>query len=1199
MANHQRDRPTVGVLVGYQVYHGSLNPYLIPLFRGIRSAACSQGCNLLLACGVNHYMRPGFRLAWPIPSAADTDFVPVGPWNTDGLLVVLPTNSEERSAYLQGLIARGFPVVFISAGEEGPTVAVDNEDGVYKALAHLRAHGHQQVAFIAGQPDDPGDSAVRLQAYLAAVRKYKLDFHPDLVAYGDHSYDGGQKAMEALLETRVPFTAVLASNDESAVGAMHVLQDAGRRIPEDVAVIGFDDQVDAMAQTSPLTTVRCPSFDLGYKAQEMLFQYIEGEDVAEEVVRLPVELIVRRSCGCRPGAWVSSSGEGDTGKRRAAKVNLTQEIEQAMAAEVLTEAEHLSLEEVHVLCHRLVSAFFTSRETGDATSFRLELEDVTQQVEAAGDHLYAWQQAITALKEKVSPFMDDDQATHALLEELLQQARETISEGMQRQHILHQMRQVAVVRQLGFMTAHFLAAKDEKEILKGLDQHARDMGFLSTAVAFYEPDGDDAVAHSLVYYGAEARTKRIPTRAFPPPELASMSKPLHLALLPLTVDPQTSGCVAFEIDDVESMGPGAAIVLQLTSALRSVRMYWDAIEGRRLAEEANRMKGRFLSTVSHELRTPLNLVVGLSEMLLDDLTTGKGTFSEDHRMDLERIHVSAQHLDGLIRDVLDLARSDMGRLKLVCEPLDLAEMLEAVAVVGEQMARDKGLSWHVEIPDDLPQVWGDRTRLRQVLLNLINNAVKFTTEGGIDLKATAEGDMISVSVRDTGLGIPRQEQAVIFDEFHQSERTTARGYGGLGLGLAICRQLVELQGGKITVSSSGEEGAGSTFTFTLPIMEDSPGSSQEDDLSLDRENKVLLVTGQPDEGKQIKEHLARQGFEVEVEVYQVGEKTEWLSRLLSRPPGAVLLDPGLASDWGWEVLNVLKGNPATRDIPVLFYALEQGEDRGSVLALDYLTKPVDTEQLAEALKRLGLGVRNDGEPEERTVLVVDDEPGILQMHARIIRSRPEPYRVLTARNGREGLELIKQQHPDLVLLDLMMPEMDGFDVLEAMREDPSCQDIPVIVLTSQTLTEDDMARLNRGVAAVLRKGLFSTDETLTHVEQALTQSKKLGDETQRLVRRAMAYLHEHYAEPISLEETANYVGASKEYLSRCFHQETGVTLVSYLNRYRVDRAKQLLKGNATSIAEVALDVGFSSPSYFSRVFRQEVGMSPSAYRKRR
>jgi YesN/AraC family two-component response regulator len=296
----------------------------------------------------------------------------------------------------------------------------------------------------------------------------------------------------------------------------------------------------------------------------------------------------------------------------------------------------------------------------------------------------------------------------------------------------------------------------------------------------------------------------------------------------------------------------------------------------------------------------------------------------------------------------------------------------------------------------------------------------------------------------------------------------------------------------------------------------------------------------------------------------------------------------------------LKSHPATQDVPVLFYSLTQERDSGSLLEVDYLTKPLGRTELAQALARHGtfsVSPTEGGLP--RTILIVDDDPGTLEIHSRIVQSQSSSYRVLQAHNGREALETLQETRADLVLLDLMMPELDGFGVLQAMREHEHTRSIPVIVLTAQVLSEADMARLNQGVAIVLEKGLFSVEETLAHVEAALARNRKLGSETQRLARKAMAYLHTHYPEPISRESVARYVGVSEDYLTRCFHQEVGVAPMAYLNRYRVNRAKALLEAARDSVEEIAVAVGFSDAHHFRRVFRREAGMSPSAYQRAR
>ena len=448
--------------------------------------------------------------------------------------------------------------------------------------------------------------------------------------------------------------------------------------------------------------------------------------------------------------------------------------------------------------------------------------------------------------------------------------------------------------------------------------------------------------------------------------------------------------------------------------------------------------------------------------------------------------------------MLDLAHSDVGQLKLVCEWLDLREILKDISVIGEQFAHDKGLTWTFEMQKNLPRVWGDGTRLRQVMLNLVTNAVKFTSCGEVGMTATAKDGFLTVGIHDTGLGISEDEQDLIFDEFRQSDRTTARGFGGLGLGLAICKRLVEMHGGEIGVYSSGEEGEGSTFYFTLPTKE--------------------------------------------------------------RP---VALAPG--------------------GIPLI----------------DYLTKPIGTAELAETLTAQGLLDKDGKNGAEKKILIVDDEPGILNLHTRIVQAQSPDYQVLQARSGLEALKIIREERPDLVLLDLMMPEVDGYAVLDAMRSEELSRDTPVIVLTGQALTDEDMVRLNVTAASVLGKGMFSVEETLNHINSALSHKRRVGPDAQRIVLKAMAYIHANYPEPISRKDVAEYVGLSERHLNRCFMQEIGISPMTYLNRFRVRQAKQLLQSGEKGITEIALDVGFTSSAYFTRVFREEVGVSPRTYLKGR
>ena len=1216
-AKQPRRRYTIGVLPTWQVYTGTLNTLLHPILRGITIAAQQQGCNLLIACGVAPPHVPDLRPAWPL-LAAEVDFAPVGDWNTDGLIVIAgPPPEDVKARHIQQMIAAGHPVVFAETADRASSVGLDNAGGIRQALEHLKQHGRTPIAFIAGLTGGIGDSLERLNAFYDESEALGLQVERRLMADGQFTTPGGFQAMQQILATGLPFSAVLACNDESAIGAIQALQAAGKRVPQDAAVIGFDNRFEA--RTHNLTTVYQPAFEIGQQALRLILRRLAGEAGAATVIRTPARLVIRQSCGCRqeerdltpqppslkgkgektdmPTGAEGKGEEKDTpggveGKRGEKEVFIRK-----MSAAVFAEMGQSSPEAIEEQCRRLVEALLEGVAQKTAQPFLATLQDLLEQTTQLQEDANAWQCAISALF-RGQPWLVKAAASTAgetppPILAWLDQGRVLISDCARQQVLQHLTGQEIFTQQLSWMSAHLGEVVETVQIQPIVDEYLPGLGIRQARLFFYEAEGDNPVAwtYSPSSSAAVANLFRFPTHQFPPPGLYPPDEPFQLALLPIKAPAQASrkpapeeeppiqvprGFVAF---DAANLAPCVAVVRQIDSTLESIRLHHEASEGRRLAEEANRMKSRFLSTVSHELRTPLNLIVGLSEMQMKDPAV-------DARQTMQRIHTSAQHLSRLIRDVLDLASSDAGQLRLSSEPLDLAETLHMAASLGEQLAGEKGLEWQTDIPAGLPKVWGDRLRLQQIALNLVSNAVKFTSRGRVMLQVQNEGRQVRVAVQDSGLGIPPEEQAWIFDEFRQSERTTARGYGGLGLGLAICKRLVELHGGEIGVQSSGEEGAGSTFYFTLPALE------RAEAIAAPGEN-ILFLAKRAGLGQALHERLQRAGFALQERV--IDANSNWLPQILTTPPQAVLLDAQTAAEQGWEILKALKGSPSTGDIPVMFYALDPERDSGAVFSLDYLTKPVGSQELFQALARQGWNIR--AAAQDKTILIVDDEPETLEMNARMLQTQTPGCRLLKARNGREALEALRAARIDLMLLDLMMPEVDGFEVLAQLRAIPNAAETAVIVLTSKTLTEADMARLNQGVAAVMSKGFYSTAEMAAHTEAALNNQRRLNSEARRMARKAMAYIHEHYTEELTRQSLASHVGASGGHLERCFHQETGVSLMAYLNRYRVHRAKMLLTGSDQSITAIALVVGFSDSNYFSRVFRQETGLSPLAYRR--
>lgn len=1206
-----RRRPAIGLLT-----HGAGDPNSQAVWEGVQSAAREHGAHVICFPGKPLCSPHGFE------AQANVIYNLAGPENVDGLViwsgalchrVELPAITDFCRRYRPlPMVTVGHPLV---AGIPG--VALDNTQGMHDIVTHLvEFHALTRIAFIRGPQPQP-EAEQRYQAYLAVLAEHGIPLDPTLVVEGNFKESGGTDAVRELLDVRgARFEALVAASDNMALGAMKALQRRGLRIPADVAVAGLNDELQGRFITPPLTTATFRSYEMARRAAEMLLALLDGKPVSEQVL-LASRLLVRQSCGC-PDPLVSEAAElppqahdralaGGLSARRSATL-----ARMAECWELMTEAAPMpQLEKVW--------AAFTEETAGRAGGgFLAALAEMLPETLDTAGNVSRWQSALSTLRRESLPHLRDRSAW-LRAENLWQQARVMLGEAGQRAQAYQALQAQAETRTLAGIGQALGNAVSLADIEQAIVQAMPRLGIRQAHLALYAGTTAGVTAARLItgcdengplaseFAGQTAvggrqsavggRQSAFLEQPFPARQLMAAALPADrrcdLVVEPLFYRDEQLGFAVFEADP--HLEEECDILReQIAGALKRSELYRQAEqarsvaeEGRRLAEEANQLKSRFLSTVSHELRTPLSLIVGTIEMLLRERGGRQADLPAAYQRDLRSIRTSAQHLARLISDVLDLASSQAGELRLVGEPLRLGEMLAQAATLGEALAREKGLAWESDVPADLPLVWGDRTRLQQVVLNLISNAVKFTEQGYVRLWAEASKHRVVVAVTDSGMGIPAAEQEFIFDEFRQSERAARRGYGGIGLGLAISRRLIELHGGAIGVLSSGTDGAGSTFYFTLPILQ---GTTCELAGRADRAETVLVLTEHAPAGERLAGHLAARGFTVET--LSLAAHPNWLGQIIAAPPAAILLDFEPAAERGWALMQLLARNPTTQDIPVIFYKLMAEGDRGAALALDILAKPMAPAELAGALARQGLDPGCAGGP---TVLLVDDEPGILDLHVRLLQELAPRCRILTARNGDEALACMCRQRPDLVLLDLMMPVLDGFGVLEAMRQDDRMRDVPVIVLTAQILTRQDMARLQQGVAAVLGKGLFTGAEVAAQITAALQRSRRLGSEAQRVVRQAMAYVHEHYAEPFSREALALAVGLSDRYLTQCFRQETGITPVAYLNRYRIKQARSLLEGGALNITEVALAAGFSDPSYFARVFRAEVGVAPRAY----
>jgi len=471
-----------------------------------------------------------------------------------------------------------------------------------------------------------------------------------------------------------------------------------------------------------------------------------------------------------------------------------------------------------------------------------------------------------------------------------------------------------------------------------------------------------------------------------------------------------------------------------------------------VAEEARRAKEEFVANVSHELRTPLNMIIGFSEMIVESPSVyGERALPPLLLSDIEAIYQNSQQLSRLVNDVLDLSQLEAGRLALTKDWVSISQIVDAAAVAVRALFEAKGLYLRTDVPSDLPKVYCDETRVRQVILNLLSNAGRFTEKGGVWVRAKCDSDGIVVSVADTGPGIPSGMADRIFEPFKQLDGSIRRRHGGSGLGLSISKQFVEMHGGDMWFES--EVGAGSTFFFRLPIETPVPSSVENKGVAraFNPMYEYRARTGRPrlprapvpprlvvlEQGNALQRLLQRclEGYEVAcVDTAQaaVDELTRSPARALvvNAPP------TGEMEAWLGELEDV------PYDTPVITCWIPGVDERARQLGvLRYLVKPVMRETLLEAVRESGKTVE--------TVLLVDDQTDALQLFTRVLATSDEHYRVLRARTGQRALSLMRERRPDVVLLDLIMPGMDGFEVLVQKSRDPDIRDIPVIIISSR------------------------------------------------------------------------------------------------------------------------------------------------------
>jgi len=507
-------------------------------------------------------------------------------------------------------------------------------------------------------------------------------------------------------------------------------------------------------------------------------------------------------------------------------------------------------------------------------------------------------------------------------------------------------------------------------------------------------------------------------------------------------------------------------------------------------EEANAAKSQFVANMSHELRTPMNAIIGYSEMMQEDMEDNQAL--AEYESDVKKIHASGKHLLNLINEILDISKIEAGKMELYQETFNLNNLINEVVVTVEPLVQAKNNHLEMKLDKRSNEIHTDLTKLRQMLFNLLSNASKFTEQGTIRLSTRLEIDMeekswVYISVSDQGIGMTEAQIKKLFDPFTQADKSTTRKYGGTGLGLTITKRFAEMMGGTIQVKS--EYGQGSEFTIRIPT---NIGTPILGDLSkiphADENNQILVIDDDPMTCELLSEHLRNLNYEVHIA--HSGEQGLKLAKQVN--PYAITLDIQMPDIDGWTVLSTLKTDEELAHIPVIITSMVENRRFGYALgAADYLVKPVEKNQLDQVLSHYHGHAEVHGGFHIPQILVVDDDT--VTKEALVGALEYSGWHVLEASNGSQALEILDKHTPDLILSDLLMPEMDGFEFIGQLRTNPKWWSIPVVILTAKEVNQSELTMLNQCVENVFMKETYHQADLLAEIERQLQHNEQPSD----------------------------------------------------------------------------------------------------------
>lgn len=1150
-------RQTVGYLTG-NLY----DPYQNLMLRSVMDVAREHDATLITVLTAGAWMGRGQS------KLRNAMLELLGPENVDGVVI-----ENAWADYSKAVCEMLEPLPMTCATLEVPgipSVVGEYRQGIRELVGHLvEVHGYRRIAFIHAPLDDVAerDEQARFEGYLDVLATHGIEHDPKLVVRSA-SWDlsAARESLRTLLDERGRKPqALVCFNDLLARWMMEALHERGLRVPRDIAVVGYDDIETYRFLTPPLTTVHLPIAEKGRLAAEMLFDSLAGESIPQHVT-LPTRLVVRRSCGCafpRQEAPVETATPLPTSR---------DELEAAL----------LRLGNVHPQqIKSLLKAFFNEVNGHESGVFLPTLDDALSATIEADNHIRVWQDVISVLHRQVGPLLTE--AQRPLAEDLFDRSRVMIGETIEQEHVQQKLREQHQLRILGSISEALIASLKTEDLSRILSRWLPLLNIGRCYISRYEDPNSPAEWSQLIaaydQHGlpplSEGERRFRSRQLIPPGLLHNAGRRDSLVLAPMHFGEEQFGFAVFEL------GPREGFVYELLgeqvgNMLKGSQLYEGALKAQAAAEKADQLKTRLLANVSHELRTPLHIIINYAQVALEALSDPSPELTKQ----LQGIQHSARHQLRVINDLLDLSRAEIDELSLNTELIEPGALLRETFQDLTANERRTGLAWKLELPERLPLIQADPVRVRQVVLNLLSNANKFTQTGEIALGAEVSPPFLHIWVRDNGTGIAPDQQERIFEPFVTLAQSTRQG--GIGLGLSITRRLVALHSGSMRVESSPNQGSTFHVYLPLPSLSDQPATTPGSVQPV-----LLLLSNQGHPAAELSGLSQQQGWKIR----RVTADESMEALLQEVQPAALawdLTDSRPGNDH-WELVQRLRKYPRLAQLPFILYGHEPAADPALSSGM---ISVVFGKTLTEAIGNLRPA--SGGGP----ILIVEDDPLLRVQHRQVIEKELPGYVIREAENGARALEIMLAETPTLVTLDLMMPIIDGFEVLDWMRANQRLRQVPVLILTNRTLTAEDVRRLEQHARVNIQsKGILQNDEVAALMQQILADSETLPAYTSALVKRTVAYFQQNYHRPLSRKEVAQAIGMSENYLSQIFRQELAISPWEYLNRYRIKQARELLTQTEDSITSITLQVGFDDPSYFGRVFHKIMGLSPRAYRE--